>query len=486
MTLHRGSQRAIIAVFFAVLAVFHAIAWLAPAVGLNHDDAAYLVTAKAIAAGHGYTIDSLPHPVPQIKYPPLFPALLALFVLVSQQAQWLKLLPLLCTAGWLALTYRLLLKMGATKNGSLLLVFLTGASPMVVFLATNLLSETLFALLLTAALLMLLEDRAVLAGALAGLATLTRAAGVPLIIACILTLVIRRRFRSAILFTAVAMVIVAPWFGWSLANGPHDAYAMNILTALPANEKLIVLTRNFLMVLQSPALLLTGLNNLYAVMATILAMALCLYFRRNLLPDLFVGLYCFMLLLVVWPPARFVAPILPLVLWMIWRVVSRMKIQEALAAAVLIIAGAGLWADIVRFPSTLSDGSFSAGMKAPVNWGEMQKLFGYIRTGTPQTSVVLSDADSLLYLNTGRKTVRGFEPDDFGLFYAMREAGVTPDQISKAIVRDQVDYVVVTPERDFAESPSFHAAVRALERGGVLQPVAIPGIAAEYRVLRVQ
>jgi len=163
-----------------------------------------------------------------------------------------------------------------------------------------------------------------------------------------------------------------------------------------------------------------------------------------------------------------------------------MKSQEALAAAVLIIAGAGLWADVVRVPGARSDGLFSAGARAPDNWGEMQKLFGYVRSGTPQSSVLLGDADSLLHLNTGRKAVRGFVPDDFGLFYAMKAAGVTPDQITNAIRRDQVDYVVVTPEREFAESPSFHAAVAALERGGVLQPVAIPGISAEYRLLRVQ
>lgn len=327
MTLHRGSQRAIIAIVFGALAAIYAIAWLAPAVGLYHDDGVYLVTAKAIAAGHGYAFA-------QTKFPPLFPAMLALFTLVSQQTQWLKLLPLLCSIGWLALTYKLLLKMGATKNGALVLIFLTAASPMVVFLATNLFSETLFALLLTAALLMLLEDRAFFAGALAGLATLTRVAGVPLIVACILTLVIRRRFRSAIIFTAVAMLMVAPWFGWSLAHVPHgqgsDNYlSSNILTSLPANEKFIVLTRNLYMLLASPTSLLTGIESVYAVAGIVLAFAWCLYFRRRLLPDLFVGLYCLMLLCVAWPPERFVAPVLPLMLWMLWRVVSHIRSGSA-------------------------------------------------------------------------------------------------------------------------------------------------------------
>src|ERR1035438_4240979 len=174
MTLNRGAQRAMIALFFFAVAAVYAVAWSLPAIGLDHDDAGYLITAKAIAAGHGYTIESLPTPIPQTNYPPLFAALLALFTIVSGQTWWLKLLPLACAAGWLALTRTLLLKMGASRNAALLLVGLTAASPTVVFLSTNLLPETLFALLATAALLTLLEERALLAGILAGLATLTR------------------------------------------------------------------------------------------------------------------------------------------------------------------------------------------------------------------------------------------------------------------------------------------------------------------------
>jgi len=142
MTLTRGAQRAMIAVFFSVLAAVYATAWFLPAIGLDHDDTLYLVTAKAIVAGHGYTVESLPRPIPQTKFPPLFPAVLALFTLVSRQTLWLKLLPLACAAGWLVLTRKLLLKMGASRSGALLIVGLTAASPTVVFLSTNLLPES--------------------------------------------------------------------------------------------------------------------------------------------------------------------------------------------------------------------------------------------------------------------------------------------------------------------------------------------------------
>ena len=296
MTLNRGAQRAMIAVFFCVVAVVYAVAWFLPAIGLDHEAAGYLVTAGAMATGHGYTIDSLPTPIPQTNFPPLFPALLALFTLVSRQTQWLKLLPLVCTAGWLVLTRKLLLKMGASRNGAMLLVGLTAAAPTVVFLSTNLLPVSLFGLLATAALLALLEERALLAGFFVGLATLTHTAGVALIVACILTLVVRRRFSGALILAAVAMAVSAPWFGWSIAHVTHDgnqaAYAAsNILTGLAANEKLIVLSRNLLSLLAGPISLLTGLSNVFSVIGTIVILIWSFFLRRQLVPDLFVLFY---------------------------------------------------------------------------------------------------------------------------------------------------------------------------------------------------
>jgi hypothetical protein len=48
-----------------------------PAAGIYHDDAIYILTARTLAEGRGYSIDSLPTPIAQTKYPILFPALLA-------------------------------------------------------------------------------------------------------------------------------------------------------------------------------------------------------------------------------------------------------------------------------------------------------------------------------------------------------------------------------------------------------------------------
>src|SRR5262249_45879964 len=101
MTWSPGAQRATILAYFAVLAAMYGVAWFLPSEALDHAAAVNLVTAKALASGHGYVIDNLPNPVAQTQQPPLFPALLALFTRISQNAQWLRLLPLVSALGWL-------------------------------------------------------------------------------------------------------------------------------------------------------------------------------------------------------------------------------------------------------------------------------------------------------------------------------------------------------------------------------------------------
>ena len=496
MILNHRARSAILAVSFTLLAAIYGVAWFAPTVTADHDSGLNLMLAKALAAGHGYVRDNLPEPVPETQTAPVFPALLALFTMVSAQAQWLKLLPLGCALGWLWLTRRLLLRMGASLDSALLLVGLTAVSPAVVFLSTSLLAESLFALLVTAALLKLLEDKPLLAGGLAGLATLTLVAGAPLIATCIVVFAVRGRFRSALIFTAVAMVIVAPWFGWSLAHltratwlNANDRVATNIITGFPAglppNEKLVVVTRNLVSLFGSPIELLTGFRSIYAAGATALVAIWCIFIRRQLVPDIFVWLYGFTLLFFVWPPQRLTVAVLPLVFWIAWRAWSQLRNREAVAALVLIAAGLALWADGIRVPAVFTSGVFPETAEAGNDWHQMQRVLAFLTEKTSPGSVLLANSDAEFYVRTGRKTVRGFTPDGYRLFYTERQSTVTPDQISSAILQAQVNYVVLTPDRNQAESSSFHRAVEALERGGVLRPVEMPGVLPEYRLLHV-
>lgn len=122
---------------------------------------------------------------------------------------------------------------------------------------------------------------------------------------------------------------------------------------------------------------------------------------------------------------------------------------------------------------------------APDNWHQMKTLFSFIRGNTPTNAVLLADLDPVFYLNTGRTTVRGFVPDNYRSYYAPPGSLVTPDELVAAVRKNRVSYVVLTPDRDLPESGSFHRAVAALERGGVLEPVDVPGVTEDYRLLRV-
>ena len=471
MILSRGVLRALAAAVCAMIAVVWGFAWFA------HSFAAeYLVAARALAEGQGYVVANLPSPIAQTAFPPLFPAILALWSFISMWPVWLKALPIACSVAWFVLTWKLLRRMGAGLGGALFIVFLSSAAPGVIARGTNLFADPLFALLLTASLIFLLDGRPALAGAAAGLATLASAAGVPLLAACMLTLVIRRRFRDAILFTVPAILLVAPWFGWALAQGAHDAgsginqwSASNIFTALEPGDKLIVFLRNFQMLFASPFALLSGIQNPVATGVTAVLIIVCLIRKRHLAPDLFLLFYAVMLLCRIGPPEQFVAPVLPLVLWIVGRVAMTLRRQEAVAAGVLLLASVPVVQDFQHIREARAS-----------RWRDMESLLAAIRTHTEPDAVLAASDAPLVYVQTGRKCVRGYEPSPFDLYYSPRAFVLAPDQLTLALRGNGVSYLALTPG-DIADDE----AVVALERGGILEPLPIEGLPRGYQVLRV-
>ena len=466
-------------------------AWFAPAIGLYHADGAYLVTARALAAGHGYVIDNLPTPVPQTGFPPLFPALLALFSLVSLNTLWLKLLPLICTAGWLTLSWRLLRRLGASEAGTALVILLAAASPVLIFLGTNLMPESLFGLLVAAAILALLDDKARIAGIYAGLATLTRPGGLPLIAACALILLLYGRLRKAVEFTVAGILLAAPWFGWALAHAPSSDYygrathaSASILTSLEASEKLQALGHNAVYLFSALWTMLSGIEDIWSAITTLGLLGWSLWRRRQLVPDLFLALYALGLLFALGPVQYALAPVLPLILWMFWRGLRDFIRREALLALLVLLAGVTVRFDYRRF-LLLPSGQFPSGDQRPNNWKEMERLFAFIRSNTPPDAVLVANLEPLFYLNTGRKTIRGFAPDYFHSVYQAGGVAVTPDGLAAAVLAENCNYIALTPDRNFVESAAYRRAVEALERGGMLEPVPVPALAPGYRLLRV-
>src|SRR5512138_1719756 len=155
----KDGLKILLLVWAVSLIPFYVIAFMAPAVGFFHDDGIYAVTAKALAEGKGYRIISLPGDVPQTKYPPLFPLLLAavwkLFPAFPQNAYLLKLVPLAAGIAWLWLTYVLLKRETGSQVLAAAITLVVASAAWTVFLSNVLLAETLFAALATGSLLLL-------------------------------------------------------------------------------------------------------------------------------------------------------------------------------------------------------------------------------------------------------------------------------------------------------------------------------------------
>jgi hypothetical protein len=264
------------------------------------------------------------------------------------------------------------------------------------------------------------------------------------------------------------MVFAAPWLGWVLAQQGAPGEKPHV------SEITLLLGKNAMLLAASPFTLLSGYASLYPGLLTALALLIVLVRRRQFVPDLFFGFYCMVLMFRTEPPLHAFAPVLPLFLWMLWRVARTGRFALIARTTALVLVLPALWFCAVRVYPAVTRGAVASETAEPNDWHEVEKLFTYIRANTPADAVLLADLDPVFYLNTGRTTVRGFS------------TVATPDQLVTAIRVYRVSYVVVTPDADLPESTSFHRAVAALERGGVLEPVDVPGVSEGYRILRVR
>jgi len=196
-----------------------------PRFGDFHDDSIYYVTAKSLASGGGYRIESLPGEPAQTKYPPLYPLLLSIAWKVDPQfprnltiAAWISWLALPAVLFQLLALFR---RLGFSTGRTWLLLVLFAVNPYTALFSTQLLSEMLFLALVLAG--MHLVERsldspslAIAAGIAGGLAYLTRSAGIVLFATAMVYLwLTRKQHRTAWLFAAGMLPFVAGWTLWS-------------------------------------------------------------------------------------------------------------------------------------------------------------------------------------------------------------------------------------------------------------------------------
>ncbi len=208
--------------------------------GILYDDGMYLMSAKALASGHGYRLMGIEGQPYFYKYPPLYPLCLAALWLINPHFPanivWLKAFNILLSLGTLNLLayhFRRNLKFPAWL--SLALVACFGLNFRFIDVSIELMSEPLFMLLSVGALVLAhhyhanpepLRPRQIGGLMLLSVAAYyTRSFGLVLVAALAIWLWIRKERKAAILFATGCGLCMLPWVLWS-GSRPDTTYAV--------------------------------------------------------------------------------------------------------------------------------------------------------------------------------------------------------------------------------------------------------------------
>jgi hypothetical protein len=439
--------------FFAILlpGAWYAWQWRSmPHAAEYHDDGLYYIGAKSMAETGSYRIESLPKQPAQTKYPPLWPATLAVaWAANPHYPDNLPVAMLLCWM-WLPLTlaaYRKwLMNFGLSPNVVLGLGALWALNPYVVLFSTAMLSEMQFTFLLLASLALLERRRAgwiALAGAVAGLAFLSRTAGIALLPAAAGYLALRGRWRHAGVFAAAMAPAIVGWAWWSGANRAegrdmvtlyYTNYFGYYLATFEWKELHLYLWKNVDGLLRGLGALLlpdTTQSLFDKMVAETLGVAgmigLWRLWKENrtgpLVPyALFSIVYA--VILVVWPfppTERLVLPVVPL--WLvglytelrrlganIFAVFRKPEMSQRVAGGVITACLAGLlvycgWRQFelmtVGLPRFYEEHAERLVKSEPV--------MAWIRANLPADAKILAEVDPLVYLRTGRRGAGVFQ-----------------------------------------------------------------------------
>jgi hypothetical protein len=459
----------IAAVVLAAIASAIYVLRLDPYAGLLFDDAWYIVLGKALAGGEGFRMISSSVAPIMPTVPPGFPALLAVVFAIAPSYPdnliLLKAVSMAAMAGvgvacWIDLTrYR-----EVPGVPALCIAFAVVLTPSFVFLATStVMAEGVFTLaqLVT----VLAVERAVrrermdwrgpaVAGVMGAVTMLIRTAGLAVLAASIVYLVLQRRWRQAAIFAVTAAACLLPWqlharvnaptYEERLAHGGTFAFTYEQLLAMErpgaadtdvsGGEMAVRVGRNLTDVLlrdvgaaivpaiyrgpnESGEEVLSvgrpgrgsmGVATGTMVVSGLLCLGLLMGIIRSRawfsLPALLVGATIAMILPVAALTFRYVIPVLPFLLLFLWRGVARPSVARILLLTVLGF-------HVVDHVLFLREKATST-PPWTAQAGEVETLLVWMSENLKGPGAVASTNPGLVYLRTGRKGVASAAADE--------------------------------------------------------------------------
>jgi Tfp pilus assembly protein PilF len=429
---------------------------------LSGDNAEFVILGRALAAGKGLVYLNNPAFPPGTKYPPGFPAILAVVELgFPGNISALKATVMLVFSTSIPLIY-LLMSQQTTRRIACSVAALCLISPVLLEFSHQVMSEVPFLLASLGAFWFLENRKKGVLGVLPILMTMMtayyiRSAGVAVIISVILYLVLRKEYRVASTVLVGAVFLAIPWSVHTRSLG-GNSYLQQFLSVDPYRADLEALgvwtmiervSGNFIsyffkmipsIILPVPFLsvqTLSGYSFPLYILAAIPSFLVLYYIIAGLWLEgwtsLRIYMWIYFSLILVWPEIwsdyRFLIPISPLlffaVIWSTLDVLRRLGIASGGWGKITVIAAILLFCSNVIASADL----YSRKGTYPQNWDAYFKAGEWIRDHTSPDAVVACRKGFLMHLVSERFTAG----------YAWGE----PDEVLAGMENDRVDLVVL-------------------------------------------
>ena len=304
-----------------------------PTIHTGGDNAAYVSLASSLASDGSYVEAWHPGAPAHTKYPPLYPAVLAVMMLLGASTWGAFKAASILVTGLAVATCFLMVRRAWSPRAAVAVAALFAIAPALLFSAQWILADPLFIVLTLTCLWLLTPDpdvsgRSLLLGLAAAMAAyFTRSAGLPLLVAVAVWLALQRRWKP---LAAFAGVLAVPGLLWQLRTGADyvsefwlvNPYAPDLGRAGPVELLARVAVNFWTYTTDYVPAGLTGLDGVPAGAVGVLLAALAFagWLRRVRagpgVIEIFLLLYTGLIL--AWPAAwsgdRFALPVFPLLL----------------------------------------------------------------------------------------------------------------------------------------------------------------------------
>ena len=457
----------------ALLALLLAAWTFDPKLALSGDNTEFMTLARSLVQGQGLSYISLPEPKPATKYPFGFPLMLAPLEWLAP-GNWAAMnwLVVLLFAGSIPVIY-LLARQPLGRLPALLVALWCATLPLLLDFAHQVMSEipylffSLLSLWLIERSVKEEEDPRKNYWFIGGFAAMmwsyyVRSAGMVLVGALFLYLLLVRRHRQALILGAGAFLLALPWSLRNSATGNEGSYFRQLISVNPYfPEQGTVDLAGMIARIQfnAGAYLSHILPQIFWPSATpsengalvsVIIVGLVLYAaltlirrREHLLLPLYAGLYLVMVLMwpSQWTDARFLAPLTPVLIFLM--VLGAAKLLEQrphLRLPGTVIAGAALAGVLALNLGGLNRLAQAGAGDYPPGWRNYYDAGQWLKANTPADAVICCRKDYWLYIVADRAC----------MVYPFKE----PAEVLASMEAQGVDYVVVD-QLGFSSTPRF-------------------------------